>query len=129
MKLASLCPCCGTDITLDTPVLINDYFMTGAGFPLMYKGTKVPLTHSEALVCWSLMKNYPGYVTIDALAERCGTSAEDTTNLVRALISKIRRKLRELQAPEPILSLCRHNAYIWDPRGGGDAVPEEAVPS
>jgi hypothetical protein len=33
MKLASVCPCCGTDITLDSPILINDFSMNGAGFP------------------------------------------------------------------------------------------------
>lgn len=117
MKVAPICPCCGTDIALDSPIIINDFAMNGAGYPLFYKGTKLPLSPGEELICWSLMKNYPAHVTTAALGERIGSDCEDVDNAIKVLVCRIRRKMRQLDAPQSIETVTGHRAYRWDPRG------------
>lgn len=126
-----ICPCCGTDIVVDAPIMINDFAMNGAGHPLFYRAKQVRLSHGEALICWALMKAYPHHLSIDVLGERLDTDAEDIANNIRALISKIRRKLAELGAPNVIYTLKYHHAYVWNPRGEGHEVPaqDEDVPA
>jgi DNA-binding response OmpR family regulator len=117
VREAKICPCCGTDIALDEPIVINDFSMLGAGRPLFYRDVMVSLTHGEALICWSLMKAYPGFLTLSAIAERISErDLEAPDNLVRVLVCRIRKKLRDLGAPVPIVTLSQHHAYEWDPR-------------
>lgn len=112
-----VCPCCGYDLAVDKPVMINDFSMIGAGYPLVYKGTPVRLTGAQALVCWALMKAYPRHLTISALLERV-TIDKENDNLISVHVSRVRKKLRAIGAPNPIRTMSR--AYIWEPRGVGD---------
>jgi DNA-binding response OmpR family regulator len=121
----ALCPHCGYDIEMDMPVLINDFSMTGAGYPLFYRGLKVELTHGEALVCWSLMKNFPHYVTKPVLMERIGSDSDDD-NMITILVSRIRRKFREMGAPNAIATIAQHRSYAWSTGGGLNEVVSEA---
>lgn len=92
--------------------------MFGAGYPLFYKGIQVPLTPSAASVCWALMKAYPAKMTTSALMERIGYEGEtsDFDNIIKVHISRIRKTLREIGAPNPIHTMRPH-AYIWNPLG------------
>lgn len=121
-----MCPCCGYDLAVDAPIMINDFSMNGAGYPLMYRGEIVRLTPSQALLCWALMKAYPRRVTISALLERVSYGDVDDDNLIRVHVSRIRARLRELGAPQPVKTL-RPNAYIWEPRGVDHGTVQEAV--
>jgi DNA-binding response OmpR family regulator len=113
---SKICPNCGTDIELDRPITINDFSMLGAGRPLFYQRKQVNLTHSEALICWSLMKAYPGFLTTDALGERLGSEVDDVNQLIRVLVCRMRRKLRAIGAPNAIATMRGHHSYQWDPR-------------
>lgn len=95
-------------------MVINDFAMNGAGHPLLYKGKRVPLTYKEALICWALIKTYPGVVSTSALGERIGSEADDVDNSIKVLISRIRGKLKEAGAP-PAIATDWH-AYKWDPK-------------
>lgn len=111
------CPHCGFDLVVDTPILLNDYSMIGAGRPLMYKGRKVTLTPAEALICWSLMKAYPEPVTRMTLAERIGSQdGKDPDRLIMVLVWRIRNKLKVDRLPIPIETIPDMHSYIWDPR-------------
>lgn len=96
------CPHCGYDSRLDTPVMINDFSMTGPGSALFYKECQVQLTGSEAALMFSLMKAYPDSVTIDALLERLGSTG--SYNTVDVFCTRIRKKLRVCGAPVPFES-------------------------
>lgn len=119
--LRTICPCCGTDIALDSPIMINDFSMNGAGHPLLYQGRPVPLSHDQALVCWALMKAYPSDMSTMALGERLGSEADDCDNLIKVHISRIRHILRERAMPQPIYTLHGHHSYVWEPRAEPEA--------
>lgn len=114
MTAHALCPCCGYDLAADQPILINDFAMNGAGFPLMYHDQVVPITPNEALLCWALMKSYPSHVTTMGLVERLDSGSDDPDGIIRIHVCRIRRALRALGAPQPIRTLSR--AYVWDPQ-------------
>ena len=112
-EVPRICPCCGYDLVIDHPIMINDFAMNGAGYPLMWRGEQVKLPPAQAMVCWSLMKAYPQRVTINALLERC-TDDREGSNLIRVHVSRIRDALEAMGAPNPIKTMP--HAYIWDPR-------------
>ena len=113
-----VCPCCGTDIVLDAPIIMNDYAMSGAGYPLFHGRQQIKLTPAQALICWSLMKAYPGYVTINALVERLGADdVKNPENLIRVHMSHMKQRFRDHGLTLPIVNCAAaKNAYIWDPR-------------
>jgi OmpR family two-component system response regulator YxdJ len=94
------CPCCGADIRLDTPIMLNDFSMYGDGYPLMHKGKRVPLTPMQNAICWTLLKAYPAVVSADVLMIRVGSDAE--SNALDVQLSRMRAKMRELGIPNPI---------------------------
>lgn len=118
MIVQKICPHCGYDLVADIPIIINDFAMNGAGYPLFYKGVDTRLTPHQALVCWTLMKSYPEAVKKTTLIERIGTETDDPLNLANVYVSKIRSKFREIGAPPSIVTLHQYGAYVWDPRGG-----------
>lgn len=112
------CPHCGYDLRMDQPVLIDDYSMLGSLSPLCWKNEPVGLTATENLLCWSLLKAYPDPVRIEVLADRCGSEA--TSNVTEVIICRIRKKLREMGAPNPIVSARMRGssrAFVWKPGG------------
>lgn len=114
---ARVCPHCGYDIEADSPILINDFAMNGPTHPLFYKGEAIRLTRGEAMVVWSLMKSYPDHLSTMAIAERVGCEETlDPSSSVRVMIWRIRRKLRQADAPDAIMTMPHyHYAYIWSP--------------
>jgi DNA-binding response OmpR family regulator len=118
MNALKVCHRCGADLALDAPIFMNDFAMNGAGFPLIYDGKQVPLTNDEAQLCWALMKAYPHFLTVEILVERLGSEAENPNNLIRAHISRIRRKLAGMGAPHRVIAtpIWGSHAYVWDPK-------------
>jgi DNA-binding response OmpR family regulator len=90
--------------------------MIGAGRPLLYLDHRIHLTHDQAQVCWSLMKACPGHLTALAISERLGSEAEAADNLIKVHVCRIRRILRDLGLPQPIVTLHGHRSYAWDPK-------------
>lgn len=120
MKHQRFCHNCGADVTLDEPIRIDDFSMVGDAFPFCYRGEPLNLTAGERTVIWSLMKAYPDHVTKPTLLDRIGS--DGMNNLIQVLVCRIRAKLREIGAPDPIETV--HNrGYRWKP-GGGDEVAE-----
>lgn len=112
-----LCPHCGYDLVNDAPILINDFSMNGPGLPLVHKGKPIKLTFAEAGVCWALMKACPAPLKTMALAERIGSDETiDPDNIVKVIVCRIRRRLRELEIAAPILTIHGSHTYAWDPR-------------
>lgn len=111
----TICPCCGTDIVVDQPIVMNDFSMHGAGFPLFYRGKRVPLTHDQALVCWALMKAHPMHLTRSAIGERLGYDGDGADRLIMTQVCKIRAAFDRLGMPQPIETMHGHYSYRWDP--------------
>lgn len=122
----TICPCCGYDLVADAPIVINDFSMHGAGYPLLYQGCDAGLTPHQNLICWTLMKSYPKPVKKGVLIERLDADTEDPDALANTYISKIRSNLKKIGAPPSIVTMGRsHASYLWDPRGGEHAKDEE----
>lgn len=125
--MKNFCPHCGYDLVLDSPILIDDFSMMSSHAPLYWRGEQVDLTGSQAILCYSLMKAYPDSVRIETLMERIGSESE--CNVAEVLICRIRKKLREMGAPNPIAP-TRHRfekrAYIWVP-GVGHVAKKKAA--
>lgn len=115
MKEERLCPHCGFDLKVDSPVMLDDFSMDGAGYPLLYKGRPVKLTHGEALICWALMKAYPDFVTLGALLGRISVDG-DNEDTIRTLICRLRQKLRDISAGPLIETVWGRHAYRWSPQ-------------
>jgi DNA-binding response OmpR family regulator len=107
------CPNCGWSVDRDTPVIINDFSMFADGYPLLYKGEKVPLTAGEARVCWSLLRAFPDHVSVDTLAIRCSSNGFNDT--IKVLICRIRRKLRDIGCENQIETIWGMG-YRWSTR-------------
>lgn len=101
---ANVCPCCGTDITVDAPIVIDDFSMFGDGYPLVYKGKPLRLTPRESALCWALMKSYPYHLSKDALLNHIG-SEDAETNVIEVFLSRLRRKLSMAEIPNPVQSI------------------------
>jgi len=101
--------------------MIDDFYMAAPLAQLRWKGGPVPLTGSESQLVWALMKAYPNPVKIEVILDRIGS--DSTYNAVQVFIHRIRKKLKAMGAPNPIVS-ARHQgsnrAYVWKP--GGDHV-------
>lgn len=95
------CPHCGYDLLKDQPIIINDFSMLGPQSPLYYRGKVPNLTLAERNFCWALMKAYPKTVRHEALLNRLDSTG--TVNTLAVYISKIRKKLRQLGAPDPFV--------------------------
>lgn len=110
------CPHCGYDLRPDTPVFINNFTMFGPASQLMYDQTIVKLTESERFVCWTLLKAYPEAVTQEVILDRMGSDAMG--NVINVYVCRIRKKLREIGAPNPIeptYNKAGRRAYRWKP--------------
>lgn len=125
MTLPAFCPCCGTDIRQDEPILLNDFSMYGDGYPLCYKGRPITMPRMESAICWTLLKAYPVIVRVDAILNRIGS--DGGKNTLEVLVLRIRRKLAEHNIPNPI-EVVSGRGFRWtlDPdgapikgRGGG----------
>lgn len=112
------CPHCGYDLARDAPILINDFSMMASGQPLFYRAQRIKLRHAETVICWALMKAFPQAVSTSVLIERIGSEdAEDPEGLIRVYICRIRKALREVNAPESILTLAGYHSYCWTTGG------------
>jgi DNA-binding response OmpR family regulator len=98
---ANICPCCGADITVDTPLIIGDFAMFGEGYPLTYQGRPIRLSTRENSLCWALMKAHPYHLSKDALLNHIG-SEEAESNIIEVFKSRIKTKLAGLEIPYPI---------------------------
>lgn len=113
--IASVCLCCGADIRLDEPIMIDDFSMFGDGYPLAYKGKPLRISPHESSVCWTLMKVYPMHIGRDALLNRIG-SEEAEANVLQVYICRIRAKLRAQGIPDPIETI-RYKGFRWRSAG------------
>lgn len=109
--IASVCHCCGADIRLDEPLVIDDFSMFGPGYPLAYKGKPLRLTPHESAICWSLMKAYPMSLSRDAILYRIG-SEDAEANVLQVYVCRIRKKLKSQGIPSPIETI-RHRGFRW----------------
>jgi DNA-binding response OmpR family regulator len=112
----AFCPCCGTDIRCDQPIILNEFSMLGDGAPLLYKRKPIPMTPMQSALCWSLLKAFPAIVRNDVLLMRVGSEAE--SNAIDVQLSRIRAKLRARNIPNPIENVWG-KGYRWsvDPAG------------
>lgn len=118
------CPHCGYDLRLDTPILIDDFSMMSSISMLRWKGEVIPMTSSERIICYALMKAYPSPVRIMTLLERLDSEA--TGNVIDVFICRIRKKLKAVGAPNAVATLRnrgRERAFIWTTGNKGDYVP------
>jgi DNA-binding response OmpR family regulator len=114
--MIQFCPHCGYNLANDIPVLINDFSMMNSDSPLYWKGSVIYLSGSERIICYSLMRAYPGSVKISTLLGRLDSDAEG--NLCEVFISRIRKKLREAGAPNAIAPMHSghgrgERGYVW----------------
>lgn len=112
--MKAFCPECGYDLYGLGPVLINDYCMMGPLSGLTWRGERVKLTGFETELCWTLMKACPDPVRVDTIIERL--HSEGSTGSIRVIVHRVRRKLRDMGASNPICSLpghCGFKAYSW----------------
>lgn len=103
MNARALCHHCGADIALDAPILLNEFSMRGAGWPLCWNNLPLKLTNGEAAICWALMKAYPEAVRHHVLLERLDSAG--LNNMLNVMVCRIRAKLRALGATDPIESV------------------------
>lgn len=99
MSEAKVCPHCGYDLVADAPIILNDFSMLSPLSPLCFRGQPIKLTPSERCVAWTIFKSYPRAVTIDVILDRLDSDAEG--NVVDVYLSRIRAKLRAINAPIP----------------------------
>ena len=125
----AICPCCGYDLINDQPILIDDFAMWGAGYPLFFKGHQVRLTPQQSLVCWAILKAYPSHASTTIIMERCGYDGDAKVfdGIVKVHVHRIRKALVEIGAPNVIKTVPRGRAYVWEPKGVGDEVSAEMV--
>lgn len=122
---AAFCPHCGYDLVRDTPVLINDFSMWNSSSPLYWRDKMIKLTDSERIICYTLMRAYPGAAKVDTLLDRIGSDAE--TNIIEVFVCRARRKIRTAGGPNPIGTIYPRK-YVWLACGGGNAeVAEETA--
>lgn len=99
--------------------MINDYSMMGSLSFLWWKDKPVTsMTVSERTVCYTLMKAYPNPVKIGVILDRLGS--ESMGNVADVHICRIRKKLREVGSPNPILPtrnrcIVGERAFMWVP--------------
>lgn len=109
-----LCPHCGYDLRLDTPVLIDDFSMMSSVAVLRWEGEAVKLTGSERILVYTLMKAYPAPVRLSVILDRMDSDA--TGNVIDVYLCRIRKKLRAIGAPNPIASVRnrgRERMFAW----------------
>lgn len=106
----AFCPHCGSDLKVDTPILLNGFAMFGDGYPLHYNGKVIRLTPQQSALTWTLLKAYPLAVRADALLMRIGSDSE--SNVIDVVISRVRSKLRAEGIPNPIESV-RGVGFRW----------------
>ncbi len=99
--MTAFCPHCGTDMVADRPIDIGEFTMHGAGFPLIWRKKEIGLTEAEAGVVWTLMKAFPKSVALGTILERLDSEAE-SLKAVEVFVCRIRKKLRDAKAPDPI---------------------------
>lgn len=107
-----LCPSCGYDLVTDQPIILGDYSIIGAGYPVCYRGTPIKLSPMESNICATLMKAFPKAVKPDALTLRLGSEGE--WNIPQVLVCKIRRKFKEIGLEDPIETMYKIG-YRWRP--------------
>lgn len=111
------CPHCGYDIALDAPILLNGFSMLSPGSPLFYEDVPLKLTGFEKSLCWTLMKACPDPVRVDVILDRIGSEA--SYNGISVLLTRIRKKLRDLDVELPVRATYHHGArgYLWELEG------------
>lgn len=94
--------------------------MMGSIAHLRWRGEAVRLTASERILCYTLMKVYPAPVKLSVILDRMDSDA--TGNVIDVHLCRIRKKLREIGAPDPIVTVRnrgRERAIAWS-TGEGD---------
>lgn len=124
----AMCPHCGYDLRLDTPILIDDFIMMSSMAPLNWRGQNINLTGSERIICYTLMKTYPLPVRLPVILDRLDSEA--TGNVVDVYICRIRRKLRDVGAPNPIKAVRNRGhgrVFTWVTGVDHDFVQKKAA--
>lgn len=100
---------------LDAPVLIDDFSMMSSISDLWWRDKPVPMAAAEKVICYTLMKAYPVPVRRDVILERLGSESDG--NIIDVYVCRLRKKLREIGAPNPIgMSQARfERAMVWVP--------------
>lgn len=110
-----MCPHCGYDLLLDAPILIDDFSMMSLISNLWWRETPVPMTASEKVICYTLMKAYPLPVRRSVILERL--DSESDGKIIDVYVCRLRKKLRAIGAPNPIeMAQSRfERALVWVP--------------
>lgn len=106
---APFCPHCGYNLETDAAILINDFAMMSSNAPLSWRDHTVKLTSAERIICYTLMRAYPSSVKVATLLDR--VDSESAGNVIDVFICRIRKKLHDLGAPNPIAAMGR--AFVW----------------
>lgn len=118
----AFCPHCGYDLQLDSAIMINDFMMMGSMGQLWWREHPISLPASERIICYTLMKAYPSPVRHDVILDRLDSDSE--SNVLDVYVHRIRKKLKEIGAPNPIVTArgsgSHGRAYIWSPEGDNE---------
>jgi len=96
--VSHMCPHCGYNLVAEAPMRAGDFEYSNDG--LTFRDQPVKLRLQERVLVGTLMHAQGRVVSRDVLLDRLGTDA--MPGIISVLISKTRRALRAIEAPDPI---------------------------
>lgn len=89
---ATICPCCGYDLTADEPIRRGPLYMRPYCDCVWY-GEPVRLQPTESAILYALAKADGAVLPRRVLAERIGYDGDNTRDYIGVILAQIRRKL------------------------------------
>lgn len=91
MTAAALCPHCGYDLSADKPIERDGLWIDPATRIATWQGRPVGLPGAQFTLAYALVKAWPAYVPIAALADRIGYEGDDPANIIANYVSRLRK--------------------------------------
>ena len=109
----TICPRCWCNLVPEQP-MADGPFRYDSVDGLSYNGVKVRLSRQERELVGSLLHAKGRLLSPDAIVTRLDSETENPPRLVSVLLAGIRRKLRQLGAPNPIKTHPEYGAgWRW----------------
>ena len=109
----SVCPNCGYALEPLAAFSLGDLFIDKGGAFVWWRKRPVPLTTAERLIVTTLARADGVPVRHDILAESTGSESEDPDNCAAVLISRVKRKFREVDAAFRCIETVRGQGVRW----------------
>lgn len=97
---ATICPHCGYDLVADV-VIEKDGFTLDPRGEISFNSTVIALTSGEVAVLMTIAKAGGRWMRAAVVGDRM-SECENPENMVAVLLSRARRKFRELDIPFPV---------------------------